>query len=150
MTAAAALPPPAQDASPWVGPAPQASGAWLQILRAAELAQIEAAKRARLERGFDLAQVQPADLPLPTLAPRQMRRLDELLCLPTARSGGLTALDSSTTLYNEVRRGRPALVALRFEPLATERRGEVLPGTKRFEIAVFNPFAGRLAAEVCR
>ena len=222
------LPPPVQDASAWFGPALQSSGAWLQNLHDAEVAEIEAASRALLERGFDLAQLQPADFALPTLAPRLARLLDELLeghgfvllrglpvsrwpralsaaaflglgchlgrmrpqnaaghllghvrdvglsatdpnvriyqtherqtfhtdscdivgllCLQTARRGGLSALVSSTTLYNEMRRRRPELAALLFEPLATDRRGEVPPGAKPyFEIPVFNGFDGRLS-----
>jgi hypothetical protein len=70
-----------------------------------------------------------------------------LLCLQTARSGGLSALVSSTTLYNELRARRADLAAQLFKPLATDRRGEVAPGAKPyFEIPVFNWFAGRLSA----
>jgi len=228
MTAADALPPPVQDASAWYGPALHASSAWLQTLHDSEVAEIEAASRTLLERGIDLAQVQPSDFPLPTLAPRVARLLGELLegrgfvllrglpvsrwpralsaaaflglgchlgpmrpqnsaghllghvrdvglsatdpnvriyqtherqtfhtdscdivgllCLQTARSGGLSALVSSTTMYNEMQRRRPELAALLFEPLATDRRGEVPPGAKPwFEIPVFNWFAGRLS-----
>ena len=69
-----------------------------------------------------------------------------LLCLQTARSGGLSALVSSTTLYNEMRRRRPELAALLFEPLATDRRGEVPAGARPwFEIPVFNAFDGKLS-----
>ncbi|WP_418316225.1 TauD/TfdA family dioxygenase [Piscinibacter sakaiensis] len=70
-----------------------------------------------------------------------------LLCLQTARSGGLSALVSSTTLYNELRARRPDLAAELFKPLATDRRGEVPPGARPyFEIPVFNWFAGHLSA----
>jgi hypothetical protein len=70
-----------------------------------------------------------------------------LLCLQTAQRGGLSALVSSTTLYNELRARSPELAACLFEPLATDRRGEVPPGAKPyFEIPVFNWFAGRLSA----
>ncbi len=69
-----------------------------------------------------------------------------LLCLQTARAGGLSALVSSTTLFNQMRRHRPDLAAHLFKPLATDRRGEVPPGCKPwFEIPVFNWFAGRLS-----
>jgi hypothetical protein len=62
-----------------------------------------------------------------------------LLCLQTARAGGLSALVSSTTLYNEMRARRPDLAACLFESLATDRRGEVPAGAKPyFEIPVFN------------
>jgi hypothetical protein len=70
-----------------------------------------------------------------------------LLCLQSARSGGESALVSSTTLYNEMRARRPELAACLFEPLATDRRGEVPAGSKPyFEIPVFSWFAGRLSA----
>ncbi|HET9205673.1 MAG TPA: TauD/TfdA family dioxygenase [Burkholderiaceae bacterium] len=70
-----------------------------------------------------------------------------LLCLQTAQRGGLSALVSSTTLYNELRARSPELVACLFEPLATDRRGEVPAGAKPyFEIPVFNWYEGRLSA----
>jgi hypothetical protein len=70
-----------------------------------------------------------------------------LLCLKTARSGGHSALVSSTTIFNEMRRRRPDLLALLLEPIATDRRGEVAAGQKPyFEIPVFNWHAGHLSA----
>lgn len=74
-----------------------------------------------------------------------------LLCLQTARSGGQSALVSSTTLFNEMRRRSPELAAQLFEPLATDRRGEVGPGQAPFFcIPVFNWWpldaTGRLSA----
>ena len=70
-----------------------------------------------------------------------------LLCLKTAKSGGLSALVSSTTIFNEMRRRRPDLLRLLFEPIATDRRGEVPAGMKPyFEIPVFNWHQGHLSA----
>jgi hypothetical protein len=70
-----------------------------------------------------------------------------LLCLKTARSGGLSALVSSTTIFNEMRRRRPDLLALLLEPIATDRRGEVAAGQKPyFEIPVFTWHEGHLNA----
>lgn len=70
-----------------------------------------------------------------------------LLCLKTARSGGLSALVSSTTIFNEMRRRRPDLLRLLFEPVATDRRGEVPAGMKPyFEIPVFSWYQGYLTA----
>ena len=70
-----------------------------------------------------------------------------LLCLKTAQSGGLSALVSSTTIFNEMRRRRPDLLKLLFEPIATDRRGEVPEGQKPyFEIPVFNWHRGFLTA----
>jgi Taurine catabolism dioxygenase TauD, TfdA family len=70
-----------------------------------------------------------------------------LLCLKAARSGGLSALVSSTTIFNEMRRRRPELLKLLLEPIATDRRGEVAEGEKPyFEIPVFNWHGGHLTA----
>jgi hypothetical protein len=70
-----------------------------------------------------------------------------LLCLKTARSGGLSALVSSSTIFNEMRRRRPDLLELLFQPIATDRRGEVPEGQKPyFEIPVFNWHQGYLTA----
>lgn len=70
-----------------------------------------------------------------------------LLCLKTAWSGGLSALVSSTTIFNEMRRRRPDLLKLLFQPIATDRRGEVPEGQKPFfEIPVFNWHQGYLTA----
>jgi len=70
-----------------------------------------------------------------------------LLCLKTAQSGGLSALVSSTTIFNEMRRTRPDLLELLFQPIATDRRGEVPDGQKPyFEIPVLNWHEGFLTA----
>ncbi|MEO7152774.1 MAG: TauD/TfdA family dioxygenase [Burkholderiaceae bacterium] len=70
-----------------------------------------------------------------------------LLCLQTARAGGDSALVSSTTLWNELRRRRPDLARRLLEPMATDRRGEVPPGALPFfSIPVFNWHAGRMSA----
>jgi hypothetical protein len=62
-----------------------------------------------------------------------------LLCLKTAKVGGKSLLVSSETIYNQMRVTRPDLLALLFEPIATDRRGEVPEGEKPyFEIPVFN------------
>ncbi len=68
-----------------------------------------------------------------------------LLCLRDARQGGDSLLVSTLTLYNEMRRIRPDLVRALFDPIATDRRGEVPAGQKPyFEIPVFNWHEGRL------
>ena len=70
-----------------------------------------------------------------------------LLCLKTAKSGGLSALVSSSTIFNEMRRRRPDLLEILFRPIATDRRGEVPAGQKPyFEIPVFNWHKGFLTA----
>ena len=70
-----------------------------------------------------------------------------LLCLKQAKSGGDSAIVSSNTIYNVMRRECPALAAALFDPIATDRRGEVPPGQKPyFEIPVFNWHAGLLSS----
>ena len=70
-----------------------------------------------------------------------------LLCLQTARSGGLSALVSSVTVYNRLRAQRPDLCRLLFQPMATDRHGEVPTGAKPyFEIPPFNWYQGAFAA----
>src|SRR5262249_1715257 len=70
-----------------------------------------------------------------------------LLCLATAKSGGLSSLVSSTTIFNEMRRRRPDLARLLFAPIETDRRGEVAKDEKPyFQIPVFNWHAGLLSA----
>jgi hypothetical protein len=70
-----------------------------------------------------------------------------LLCLKTARSGGLSALVSSTTIFNEMRRQRPDLLKLLFQPVATDRRGEVPEGQRPyFQIPTFSWHKGFLTA----
>ena len=70
-----------------------------------------------------------------------------LLCLQTARSGGLSSLVSSTTIFNEMRRRRPDLLRVLFDPIETDRRGEVPEGGKPyFSIPVFNWHQGLLSA----
>ena len=62
-----------------------------------------------------------------------------LMCLQTAKSGGLSSLVSSTTIFNEMRRRRPDLLRVLMEPIETDRRGEVPEGSKPyFNIPVFN------------
>ena len=70
-----------------------------------------------------------------------------LLCLSTAKFGGLSSLVSSTTIYNEMRRRRPDLLKVLLEPIETDRRGEVPEGGKPyFSIPIFNWHAGLLSA----
>ena len=70
-----------------------------------------------------------------------------LLCLQPAKSGGLSSLVSSVTIHNEMRRRQPELLEALFEPIETDRRGEVPPGQRPyFSIPVFNWHAGLLSA----
>ena len=70
-----------------------------------------------------------------------------LLCLQAAKSGGLSSLVSSTTIFNEMRRRRPDLLKVLMEPIETDRRGEVPAGSKPFfNIPVFNYYDGLVSA----
>ena len=70
-----------------------------------------------------------------------------LLCLTPAKSGGLSGLVSSVTIFNEMRSRRPDLARLLLQPIETDRRGEVPEGQKPyFRIPVFNWFAKSMSA----
>ncbi len=69
-----------------------------------------------------------------------------LLCLQPARKGGKSSLVSSMTIFNEMRNRRPDLARVLFEPIETDRRGEVPAGQQPyFRIPVFNWFDGLLS-----
>lgn len=69
-----------------------------------------------------------------------------LLCLQPARAGGLSSLVSSVTIFNEMRKRRPDLARVLFEPIETDRRGEVPTGQRPFfEIPVFSWYKGLLS-----
>jgi len=68
-----------------------------------------------------------------------------LLCLQEAREGGVSLLVSASTIYNRMRALRPELAALLFEPIATDRRGEVPEGAQPYmEIPPLNWHEGYL------
>ena len=69
-----------------------------------------------------------------------------LLCLKTARSGGLSRIVSSLFLYNEMFRRRPDLAAALFEPFYFDRRGEVAQGQNGwYATPIFHWYADRLS-----
>lgn len=55
-----------------------------------------------------------------------------LLCLQDAQEGGDSLLVSAESIYNRMRAERPDLLALLFDPIATDRRGEVPEGMEPF------------------
>ncbi len=70
-----------------------------------------------------------------------------LLCLREALEGGDSLVVSAVTIYNEMLNRRPDLLPYLFEPLATDRRGEVDKGQKPyFQIPVFNWHEGHLTS----
>lgn len=60
-----------------------------------------------------------------------------LLCLQTARSGGLSSIVSSTAVFDETLRRRPDLAPLWFEPWSFDRYGQQAPGEPPFFDAPF-------------
>lgn len=68
-----------------------------------------------------------------------------LLCLATAAEGGESLLAHAATIAAEVERRAPELAPRLYEPVATDRRGEIPPGADPwFEIPVLNRYDGRL------
>lgn len=74
-----------------------------------------------------------------------------LLCWRAAKSGGLSSIVSSTTLYNEVLARRPDLLPVLMQPFHRTRWGEVPEGKLPWaEIPVFMPKDGRIIAHYVR
>lgn len=68
-----------------------------------------------------------------------------LLCIREAKEGGKSLLVSAESIYNRMLATRPDLLALLFDPIATDRRGEVPKGEKPFmDIPVLNWHEGFL------
>lgn len=68
-----------------------------------------------------------------------------LLCLETAAEGGTSMLVSAASIWNRMLTEAPDLAPLLFEPIATDRRGEVPPGADPwFEIPVLSWFDNAL------
>jgi hypothetical protein len=65
-----------------------------------------------------------------------------LLCLKTAKSGGMSSLTSSNTIYNVMAERHPELVWRLFQPFSTDRRGEIPEGKKPwFDMPIFTDHA---------
>lgn len=68
-----------------------------------------------------------------------------LICLKKSKSGGASMLVSASSIYNALLERRPDLLELLFDPIATDRRGEIPNGMKPyFEIPVFTWHEGHL------
>src|SRR5258708_1869004 len=72
-----------QGPSAWYGPDLDAHRNWIEALSDAEIAEIERATKGTIERlenpELELVRLRKKDFPLPTLAPRLERILDEVL-----------------------------------------------------------------------
>ena len=74
-----------------------------------------------------------------------------LLCIRKAKKGGLSAIVSSVTLYNEMLARSPELAAELFRPFHFDRRGEVPEGQPPwYEMPVFNWYEGNLSTHYVR
>ena len=68
-----------------------------------------------------------------------------LICLQDAQEGGLSLLVSAVSIYNRMRAMRPDLLERLFDPIATDRRGEIPVGAKPYmEIPPLKWHAGKL------
>lgn len=74
-----------------------------------------------------------------------------LLCWRPSKSGGLSSIVSSTTVYNEILKRRPELMATLMQPFYRTRWGEVPEGKKPWaEVPVFMPCEGRVISHYVR
>ena len=74
-----------------------------------------------------------------------------LMCIRKAKRGGLSAIVSSVTLYNEMLARSPELAAELFRSTHFDRRGEVPEGQPPwYEMPVFNWHEGRLSTHYVR
>ena len=68
-----------------------------------------------------------------------------LLCIKAAKEGGQSLLVSALSLFNRMRDEQPDLLRRLFDPIATDRRGEVPKGAKPYmQIPVLNWHANEL------
>nr|MBF0684916.1 TauD/TfdA family dioxygenase [Pseudomonas sp.] len=74
-----------------------------------------------------------------------------LLCVQSARSGGLSSLVSSTTVWNEMVKRDPDSARTLLRPLYYTRWGEIPEGKKPYEaVPVFAPYDGRMITSYVR
>jgi hypothetical protein len=72
-----------------------------------------------------------------------------LLCLRTARSGGLSCVANAVAIHNEMVRTAPELAAALYEDLPYDARGEQRPGARAFyTLPGFTEHGGRLFVRV--
>lgn len=74
-----------------------------------------------------------------------------LLCLQPAKSGGLSSIASSTSIYNEMARRRPDLAEVLTQPFQVDRKGEIPAGKgPTYGLAVFHHYGGYLTTIYAR
>ena len=68
-----------------------------------------------------------------------------LMCLRTAKSGGLSCVANVVAIYNDLVKTRPDLVEALYEPLPYDLRGEQAPGARPYyTFPIFTEHGGRL------
>jgi hypothetical protein len=68
-----------------------------------------------------------------------------LMCLRTAKSGGLSCVANVVAIYNDLVKTRPDLVSALYEPLPYDLRGEQAPGANPYyTFPIFTEHGGRL------
>jgi len=74
-----------------------------------------------------------------------------LLCLYPSKSGGASAIASSTTIWNEILSRRPELASVLTEPFTVDRKGEVPPGKQAtYQLPIFHDHAGAITGIYAR
>jgi hypothetical protein len=74
-----------------------------------------------------------------------------LLCLHPAKSGGASAIASSTTVWNEVVARRPDLARVLTQPFTVDRKGEIPPGKQAtYRLPIFHDHGGAITAIYAR
>lgn len=74
-----------------------------------------------------------------------------LMCLRQAKSGGLSRIVSSTTLFNEVARRRPDFADVLAAPFTVDRKGEVPAGKgPHYDLPIVHHHAGQLTVIYAR
>ena len=74
-----------------------------------------------------------------------------LLCLRTAKSGGLSRIASTGAIYNALLEARPDLLRALMEPIYRDRRDEIPEGRKPwYRLPIFNLHEGRLLTNYVR
>ncbi|MGZ0188245.1 MAG: TauD/TfdA family dioxygenase [Alphaproteobacteria bacterium] len=74
-----------------------------------------------------------------------------LLCWQPSKSGGLSSIVSSTTVFNEALKRRPDLMETLTQPFFRTRWGEIPEGKKPWaEVPVFMPHEGRMISHYVR
>lgn len=72
-----------------------------------------------------------------------------LLCLRTAKSGGVSQVVSSMAIYNELLRHNPWIISVLYEPFAIDMRGQERPGDSPvWHRPIYSYFDGRLSCGV--